>query len=45
VAPEFETMFDAGPALLEAVRPFQPQFRFLLDDLAIVSLDELRSRR
>jgi predicted transposase YdaD len=43
-APELAAMFDAGPALLDAVRPFQPHFRFLLDDLATLSLDALASR-
>ncbi|MGO9711699.1 MAG: Rpn family recombination-promoting nuclease/putative transposase [Polyangiaceae bacterium] len=43
-APELATMFDASPALLEVTRPFQPHFRFLLDDLAALSLEELASR-
>jgi len=37
-------MFDASPELLEATRPFLPHFRFLIDDLAEVSLDALSSR-
>jgi hypothetical protein len=43
-APELAEMFDANPALLEATRPFQPHFRFLLDDLALLSLEDLASR-
>lgn len=43
-APEFASMLDAGPELLEAVRPFQPSFRFVLDDLSLLSLDSLASR-
>ena len=42
--PELAAMFDASSALLEAARPFQPHFRFLLDDLAALSLEELASR-
>ena len=37
-------MLDVEPALLEAVRPFQPMFRFLLDDLSALSLEELAAR-
>ena len=37
-------MLDASPELLEASRPFLPHFRFLLDDLAVLSLDALSSR-
>jgi predicted transposase/invertase (TIGR01784 family) len=43
-APELAAMFDANPALLDATRPFQPHFRFLLDDLALLSLENLASR-
>jgi predicted transposase YdaD len=42
--PEFAVMLDASPELLEAVRPFQPMFRFVLDDLAALSLDAISSR-
>ena len=35
--PELASMLDASPELLEAVRPFQPHFRFLLDDLSALS--------
>ena len=37
-APELAPMLDASPELLEAVRPFVPHFRFVLDDLAALSL-------
>ena len=40
----FLRTIDASPALLEATRPFQPHFRFLLDDLALLSLEDLASR-
>jgi len=43
-APELASMFDASPELVEATRPFLPHFRFLLDDLAEVSLDALSAR-
>jgi predicted transposase/invertase (TIGR01784 family) len=43
-APELAAMLDASPELLEASRPFVPHFRFLLDDLATLSLDALSSR-
>jgi len=43
-APDFASMLDAGPELLDAVRPFQPMFRFVLDDLASLSLETLASR-
>ena|SRR5258706_8955784 len=43
-APELGTMLDASPELLEATRPFLPHFRFLLDDLAVLSLDALSTR-
>jgi hypothetical protein len=36
--------FDASDELLEAVRPFLPHFRFVLDDLAPLSPGELASR-
>jgi predicted transposase/invertase (TIGR01784 family) len=36
-SPDFASMLDAGPALLEAVEPYQPHFRFVLDDLAALS--------
>jgi predicted transposase/invertase (TIGR01784 family) len=42
--PEFASMLDASPELLVAVRPFQPQFRFLVDDLAVLSLEALATR-
>jgi hypothetical protein len=42
-APELAAMLDASPALLAATRLFQPHFRFLLDDLALLSLEDLAS--
>jgi predicted transposase YdaD len=44
VATDFASVLDAGPELLEAVLPYQPQFRFVLDDLAAHSLDALAAR-
>ncbi len=44
VAPDFASILDAEPGLLEAVRPFQPMFRFVLDDLTALSLEELAAR-
>lgn len=44
-APEFASILDASPDLLAAVGPFQPLFRFVLDDLAILSLEALSSRK
>ena len=44
-APEFASVLDAGPELLAAVGPFQPLFRFVLDDLAPLSLEALSSRK
>jgi predicted transposase/invertase (TIGR01784 family) len=44
-APEFASILDASPDLLAAVGPFQPLFRFVLDDLATLSLEALSSRR
>jgi len=43
-APELTAMLDASPELLDASRPFVPHFRFILDDLAALSLDALSSR-
>ena len=43
-APELASMLDAPPELLEAARPYQPHFRFVLDDLAALSLDALAAR-
>ena len=43
-APELASMFDANRALLEAVRPFLPHFRFVLDDLAALSPEQLSAR-
>jgi predicted transposase/invertase (TIGR01784 family) len=43
-APEFAAILDASPELLAAVSPFQPLFRFVLDDLAPLSLEALSSR-
>ena len=37
-------MLEGSPELLDAVRPYQPHFRFLLDDLSAVSLDALAAR-
>jgi hypothetical protein len=42
--PEFASMLDADPELLEAVRPYQPMFQFVLDDLAALSLEALAAR-
>ena len=36
-APELASMLDASPELLEAARPYQPHFRFVLDDLPALS--------
>jgi predicted transposase/invertase (TIGR01784 family) len=44
-APELAAILDAGPDLLAAVRPYQPLFRFVLDDLAPLSLEALASRK
>jgi predicted transposase/invertase (TIGR01784 family) len=44
-APEFAAILDASPDLLAAVGPFQPLFRFVLDDLAPLSLEALSSRK
>jgi hypothetical protein len=43
--PEFASVLDASPELLAAVAPFQPLFRFVLDDLAPLSLEALASRK
>ena len=43
-APELASMLDADPGLVEATRPFVPHFRFMLDDLATLTLDELTAR-
>ena len=40
----FDAMFDATPELLDAVHPFVPTFRFLLDDIGQLSLDALAAR-
>jgi predicted transposase/invertase (TIGR01784 family) len=42
--PDFASMLDATPELLAAVGPFQPLFRFVLDDLEAHSLEELAAR-
>jgi hypothetical protein len=39
--PEFAPMLDASPELLAAVGPFQPLFRFVLDDLEAQSLEDV----
>jgi predicted transposase/invertase (TIGR01784 family) len=44
VAPELASMLDADVELLEATRPFQPHFRFVLDDLATLSIEALAAR-
>jgi hypothetical protein len=44
VAQDFGALLAGDPALLAAVRPYQPQFRFLLDDLGALTLDELAAR-
>jgi predicted transposase/invertase (TIGR01784 family) len=43
-APEFASTLDASPELLEATRPYQPHFQFVLDDLSALSLDALGAR-
>ncbi len=43
-APELASMLDGSAELLDAVRPYQPHFRFLLDNLSAVSLDALAAR-
>ena len=43
-APELAAMLDASPELVDATRPFLPHFRFLIDDLAALSLDALSAR-
>jgi hypothetical protein len=43
-APELASMFDATPDLLDAVRPYQPHFQFILDDLAGLSPEVLAAR-
>jgi hypothetical protein len=43
-APELASMLGASPELLEAVRSFVPHFRFLLDDLAALSLAGVSAR-
>jgi len=42
--PALSSMLDADAALLEATRPFVPHFRFLLDDLKVLSVEALASR-
>ena len=44
-APEFAAILDASPELLVAVGPYQPLFRFVLDDLAPLSLEARASRK
>jgi hypothetical protein len=44
VATDFASVLDASPELLEAVRAYQPHFRFVLDDLAALSVDALAAR-
>jgi predicted transposase YdaD len=43
-APELASILDASSELLAATRPLVPHFRFVLDDLAALSLEELSSR-
>jgi predicted transposase/invertase (TIGR01784 family) len=43
-APEFASMLHGSPELLEATRPYQPHFQFVLDDLSALSLDALGAR-
>jgi hypothetical protein len=43
-APDFAAMLDAGPELLAVARPYQPDFRFVLDDLAALSVEALAAR-
>ena len=38
------SMLDASAALIEAARPYQPHFRFILDDLSSLSLEALAAR-
>jgi hypothetical protein len=42
--PELASMLDGSAELLEAVRPYLPHFRFLLDDLSAMSPEALASR-
>jgi predicted transposase/invertase (TIGR01784 family) len=41
---DFASIFDASSELLAVTRPYQPHFRFLLDDLACLSPEALASR-
>ena len=46
-APELASMLsmlDAGPELLAAVGPYQPLFRFILDDLSALSVEAVAAR-
>jgi Putative transposase, YhgA-like len=43
-APELASVLDADPAMLDATRPFVPHFRFILDDLAALSVETLATR-
>ncbi len=43
-APELASMLDGSAELLDAVRPFQPHFRFLIDDLSALPLEALAAR-
>ena len=43
-APELSSMLDAGPELLDACRPYLPLFRFILDDVAALSPENLATR-
>ncbi|MFS8069349.1 MAG: Rpn family recombination-promoting nuclease/putative transposase, partial [Byssovorax sp.] len=40
----FEDLLDADAALLDAIGPYVPRFRFLLDDLSVQSDAALRAR-
>jgi predicted transposase YdaD len=43
-APELASMLDANQGLVDASRAFVPHFRFILDDLAALSVETLASR-
>ena len=44
-APELASMLDASPAMLDATAPFVPHFRFILDDLAALSVEPSHPER
>jgi predicted transposase/invertase (TIGR01784 family) len=44
VAQDFHSLLAGDPEFLAAVQPYQPMFRFLLDDLGALTLEELADR-